>query len=262
LHILRDSWRRFGEVLPEMRRLQSAGLVWSGLVLAQIGCLLLGRAVARASPYGALLVQSTFLLCAGGFMYLGFWRQRGVYRERYASQAYRLLFFRFLLPFITAGSCAIVFPVLVEGARFLPPVLAYALAGYLLATMQLIEVRGTEIFWDIEWRAFVYNVFPERGRMVTAGIFHWLRHPVYSAGMRFTVALALLRNTLPAVLCAALLVTGLVIWGTIEERDLRQKDADYAAYRRRVSAFFVIPPLPFWRFLLTGRTQTIESPSP
>src|SRR5207244_4050514 len=123
----------------------------------------------------------------------------------------------------------------------LPPVIAYGVAAYLLATMQLLEVRGKEIFWDIEWRAFVYNVFPERGRVVTAGIFHWLRHPVYSAGMRLTIALALLRNNLPALLCAALLVAGLWIWEMIEERDLQQKDANYSMYRRSVPAFFVIP---------------------
>jgi len=76
---------------------------------------------ARASPFVALLVQSTFLLCAGGFMYLGFWRQRGAYRARYGAQAYRELFFRFLLPFMTAGSCAVVFPVpFVPRRRSLP----------------------------------------------------------------------------------------------------------------------------------------------
>jgi protein-S-isoprenylcysteine O-methyltransferase Ste14 len=165
------------------------------------------------------------------------------------------LFYRFLVPFFVGGGAAVYFPLLVDGQRFLPPVIAYGLAAYLLLSVQLIEARGKEIFWDIEWRPFVYNVFPERGRVVTGGIFHWLRHPVYSAAMRTAIALALLRNNLPALLCAVLVAGGVGIWGTIEESELAAKDSGYAAYRQRTAAFFVVRPARFWRFLLTGAEQ-------
>ncbi|HXQ24522.1 MAG TPA: methyltransferase [Candidatus Acidoferrales bacterium] len=250
--MLRDSWRRLGEVLPEMRRPWCAAVVWGSIAVATLGCLLLGRLAARAVPGGALLVQSALVLWAGTWMLPGFWRHRAAYRERYGTQAYRYLFFRFLAPFFAVGGAAIYFPLLVDGERLLPPAIAYGFAAYLLVTAQLMEVRGKEIFWDIEWRPFVYNVFPERGRTVTAGIFHWLRHPVYSAGIRFAIALALLRNNAPALLCAAVVAVGLAVWGRIEERELEQKDAGYATYRRRTPAFFVLRPLRFWRFLLTG----------
>lgn len=242
-------------MLPELRRPWCAAIVWGGVTLASGVCLLLGRMAAQAMPYGAPLVQSTFLLWAGAWMRLGFWQHRAAYRQRYAMLAYRHLFFRFLLQFFVGGVAAIYFPVLVDGQRLLPPVLAYGLAVYLLITTQLIEVRGIEIFWDIEWRAFVYSVFPERGRVVTSGIFHWLRHPVYSAGMRFTFALALLRNNFLALVCAALLAVGLWVWASVEERDLQKRDPGYATYRASVPAFFVRRPGRFWRFLLTGKNM-------
>jgi hypothetical protein len=202
--LLSDSWRRFTEVLPEMRQPWCAAAVWGGVTLAAVVCLLLGRTLASARR-AAPLVEAAFLLWAGAWMLAGFWSHRAAYRERYGVLAYQHLFFRFLLPFFVGGIAAIYFPVLVDGERFLPPVIADGVAAYLLVTMQLMEVRGREIFWDIEWRAFVYNVFPERGRVVTAGIFHWLRHPVYSAGIRLTLALALLRNNSRAISCATLL---------------------------------------------------------
>jgi protein-S-isoprenylcysteine O-methyltransferase Ste14 len=185
-------------------------------------------------------------------MYAGFWRHRGAYRERYGMQAYRQLFFRFLLPAVVGIGAALYFPVLVDGPPLLPPLIAYSLAVYLMISIQLIEVHSIALFWDFEWRSFVYSVFPERGRVVTAGIFHWLRHPVYSAAMRFTFALALVRNNWSAVLCAALVSMVLWCWAGVEERELEQKDAAYARYRKRVPAFFVVRLLSFWRYLLTG----------
>ncbi len=251
--LLRDGWRRFGEVVPEMRRPSCAALVWGGVALAAALCLLLGRAVASASPHTGPLVESAFVAWAGAWMLAGFWKHRAAYRERYGLLAYRHLFFRFLLPFFVGGMAALYFPLLVDGKRMLPPFIAYGLAVYLLVTMLLIEIRGKEIFWDTEWRAFVYNVFPERGRVATSGIFSWLRHPVYSAAIRLTFALALLRNNVPAVVCAGLVAVGLWFWGSMEERDLEHRDAAYAGYRRRVPAFFVSHPMRFWRFLLTGK---------
>lgn len=48
------------------------------------------------------------------------------------------------------GGAAVYSPLLVDGQRLLSPVIAYALAAYLLLSVQLMEARGKEIFWDIE----------------------------------------------------------------------------------------------------------------
>ena len=188
-------------------------------------------------------------------MFLGFWRHRAAYRARYGVLAYRQLFFRFVLPFAVVGAAAPVFPFLVGGPSLLPPALAYGTATYLLITMALLEARGREIFWDIEWRAFVYNVFPERGRVVTAGVFAYLRHPLYSAMIRFALAVALVRNNASALLCAVLVGMGVWLLSAVEERDLAQRHPEYAAYRAAVGAFFATNPVRFWRYLVTGQTD-------
>ena len=256
--ILRDSWARFTEVVPDMRRPWCAVLLWGGIAVGTALSILLGSIAARAASYGAVVVQAAFLLWAGGWMFLGFRRRRSAYRQRHGVLAYRQLFFRFLIPFLSVGGAAIYFPLVVGGPQLLQPAIAYGIAAYFLITAHLIERRGVEIFWDIEWRAFVYNVFPERGHVATSGIFAWLRHPVYSAAIRFAFGLALVRNNVSALLCAALVGLGVWVLGNAEERELQQRDQDYAAYRRSVPAFFVGRPVRFWRYLGTGRGDHIR----
>jgi len=235
--------------------------LWAGLVVGYIvlacGLFLVGGwLVAQRLSYGPLLVQSVFLLWGAVWLYGGFWRRRAAYRLKYDALAYRHLFFRFLLPGVIGGLAAFIFPVLVGGEQLLPPAMAYALITYLLASMIRIEVRGKEAFWNIDLRACVYNVFPEKGQLITSGIFNWLRHPIYSTFMRWTFGLALLRNNVSALLCAGLLAAGLWVCARVEESDLLKWHADYADYRRRVPAFFIVHPaqiMRFWRFLVTGR---------
>lgn len=238
-----------------MRRPWTAVLLWGGTTLGTAACLLFGATVAASCS--AVAVQTGFLLWAGAWMLLGFWRHRIGYRERYGSLAYRQLFFHFLIPFLVVGGAAVLFPLFIDGPPLFPRAIAYGLAAYCLVTVQLIERRGIEIFWDIEWRAFVYNVFPERGRVVTAGIFGWLRHPVYSAAIRSAVGCALVRNNRPALLCATLVGIGVWVLGTVEEHELTQRDPEYGAYRRTVPAFFARHPVRFWRYLLTARSDQV-----
>ncbi len=253
IQVARQSWARFGEFLPDIRRRWRVVLIASTTALATIAVLALGRVVAHTLPYGAVAAQGVFVLWAAGWFYLGFWRHRAMYRQRYANSAYRHLCLRFLLPALIGGGAALWYPILVSGDKLVPPMLAYGLAVYLLLTTRLMELRGIEIFWSWDVRAFVYSVFPERGPVFTSGIFGWLRHPVYSAGMRWVFALALLRDNAPALLCAALVSGGFGLMAQLEERELAERDAGYAAYRRHVPGFFVLRALPFWRFLLTGK---------
>lgn len=254
--LLRESWHRLGEFVPEMRRPWRVGLVF-GVALVVCGlCLAGGRIVARASPYRALLVQSGFVLWAALCLYVGFWRHRAGYRERYGTLAHRYLFLRFFVPGLVGLVAAVAFPVLVGGKRLLPPAIAYSLAAYLLITMQLIVERGKEVFCNLDLRAFVYSVFPERGQVLTSGIFLYLRHPIYSSAMRLTFGLALLRNNAVALLCSGLIAAGFWLWTKAEERDLITQHADYEDYHRLVPAFFVTRPVwlvRFWRFLVTGQ---------
>lgn len=254
--ILQESWQRFCEFVPEMRDRWFAGPVFGGLFVI-VGLFLWGGVMAaRALPYGGLLAQSGLVLWVGLWWYGGFWRQRAAYRERYGRGAYRQLCFRFFLPGLAGGIAALIFPAFISGRQLLPPVVAYSLAAYLLVTMELLGKRGRELFYNLDLRMFVYSVFPEEGRVIMSGVFAWLRHPIYSAFVRWVLALSLLRNNAQALLCAGVIATGLGLWAGVEERELVMRDAGYADYRRRVPGFFVLPPArlwEFWRFLVTGK---------
>ncbi len=247
-----ESWRRWVEFVPELRRPWCAVAVGAGVVLGVVFFLAAGHMAARALPFGALLAQAAFVLW-GGLWMSAFWRRRADYRRRYETLAYRELFFRFLLPAMVGGVAALCFPLLVGGERLLPSVVASGFSVYLLVTALLIELRGREVFWNIDLRGFVYSVFPERGQILTTGIFYRLRHPVYSTFVRFVFGEALIRNNLPAVMCAGVGAAGIWLLARAEERDLERREAGYASYRRQVPAFFVTPPLRFWRFLIAGR---------
>jgi len=249
-----ESWQRFGEYLPEMQRPWSAALVWGGFVVVQGVALSVALVITRSAPHGALLAQGLLIIWGAVWMYGGFWRHRVSYRQRYGMQAYRLLFVRFLFPALTVLAAAAIFPVFVPGPPLLPPIVAYGAAAYLLVTMELMALRGADLFWNVDVRAFVYSVYPERGRVITSGIFQWVRHPVYSAAVRMTIGLAALRNNLDAFLCAALIAVAAVAWAGVEERALEERDPQYADYRQRVAAFCVRTPIGFWRYLLTGRS--------
>ena len=255
LQIARESWRRLGEFMPAMRRTWLAMLVYVGLNVAAAVTLALGAVIARRVPHGAIVVQSALLSWAAGWFYVGFWRHRLAYRQRYAAQAYRHLCVRFLMPALVAGAAAACLPILVSGERLLPPALALGLAAYLLLTVCLLESRGREIFWSWDVRSFVYSVFPERAQVMTSGVFAWLRHPLYSAGVRWVFALALLRNNAPALICAAMIAVAFRCMGFLEERELAEHDSQYATYWRRIPAVFSPHPLRFWRFLLTGKND-------
>jgi len=253
--VARESWRRFGEFLPEMRRPSIATLVCAGAVLGCGGFLVAGTAVAGAVPGGPLLVQAAYGVWAAAFMLGGFWRLRPAYRERYGERAYGELAFRFLLPALTGGVAALFFPIFVSGERLLPRPLAWGIAAYLLATAQLLQRRGPEIFWSWDIRAFVYSVFPERARVLTSGVFGFVRHPVYSAMVRWALALGLIRNNSASVACGAMVVAGMWAWSRVEERDLEGSSPEYARYRRDVPALFSMRPLAFWRYLAAGRSD-------
>ena len=84
-----------------------------------------------------------------------------------------------------------------------------------------------------------FNIRPEPeegGRLVTAGPYRWIRHPLYSGTLlSLWAAPTMSRGHL---LLAAVLTLYLAIGYRFEERDLaRRHGASYLAYRARVPAF-------------------------
>ena len=82
-----------------------------------------------------------------------------------------------------------------------------------------------------------------RRPLVTDGLYHWVRHPLYSAGLVF---IWLIPHITINLLALNLGLTLYIFVGTyFEERKLLKVfGADYAAYQRRTPLFF-----PGWQLL-------------
>ncbi|MFO0910449.1 MAG: methyltransferase [Isosphaeraceae bacterium] len=250
-----ESWTRFTAFVPEMRRPGFAGF-WLTLVVATgMGLVLAGVELGQRLAWGALLWQA---ILVGGLVlgaYCGFWRHRQSYRARYGDEAYRRLFFRFVSPTAALIVASAWTPLAGTQGPRLPDALAWCLVVYLLATAALIAARGRELFWNLDLRAFVYSVFPDRGIWVASPLFDRLRHPIYSAAVRSILAVALLRNNVEAIACALLVCLAFRVWAAVEDAEMIERYPAYEDYRRAVPALAVVRPgrwAEFMWFLLLG----------
>jgi protein-S-isoprenylcysteine O-methyltransferase Ste14 len=111
--------------------------------------------------------------------------------------------------------------------------LLICVAGLLILFSAFAVIRG------------VIQIAPEPkagGHLVTAGIYHWLRHPIYTAMAVLIVGLFLRRPTAAVAATAVVVIVFLLIKARFEERLLNARYPDYAAYRSRT--WGVIPGLP------------------
>jgi protein-S-isoprenylcysteine O-methyltransferase Ste14 len=76
-----------------------------------------------------------------------------------------------------------------------------------------------------------------QGRLVTQGIYAWIRHPLYSAVGLFFMGFALQSGSGLGVAAALLLGLFLDAKSRFEERLLRARFPDYEAYARKVRRF-------------------------
>jgi protein-S-isoprenylcysteine O-methyltransferase Ste14 len=74
-------------------------------------------------------------------------------------------------------------------------------------------------------------------RLVTNGLFAWMRHPIYTALMLLAFGSSLERGHLMALILSACLTVLLEFKSRREESWLLEQFPDYAAYRSRVKKF-------------------------
>jgi protein-S-isoprenylcysteine O-methyltransferase Ste14 len=86
-------------------------------------------------------------------------------------------------------------------------------------------------------RSFHAAADPTAGKLITTGPYRYWRHPIYVAVIYFTWAGVLPQLSMQAFTCACLVTVGLIFRMMMEERLLREKYPEYAAYAERTKRF-------------------------
>ncbi len=87
------------------------------------------------------------------------------------------------------------------------------------------------------------NIVPslkKNHRLITSGIYRFIRHPMYSSVLLFCTGLLLSHPTLASGIVLAILLLDLVLKANLEERLLTQRFSEYSAYQQTSGKF-----LPF-----------------
>lgn len=100
-------------------------------------------------------------------------------------------------------------------------------------------------FIFLGWRAIHSQYWSKeagQGRLVTHGIYHYIRHPQYTGFMLITLGMLLDWVTLPLLIMWPILFYMYYRLARREEADMEQEfGAEYIAYKQRTSMFFPWP---------------------
>jgi protein-S-isoprenylcysteine O-methyltransferase Ste14 len=77
------------------------------------------------------------------------------------------------------------------------------------------------------------GLLPAQRKIVVRGAYRWVRHPIYTA-LFLTVMAGALRSYSPRNVILLAAAVALCVARTLMEEDFLRKDAEYAAYMKRV----------------------------
>lgn len=206
---------------------------------------------------GASLVSQALVLAVGLGFTAQFILRRARLRADWGDRAYAFGFRWILMPGLTLVAVAFAHVGQIEGDLILPQAVALIPLLYLLVTSLLLFFRSLMLV-GMDTLTMIYVMYPEQGRLVHSDIYDVLRHPIYSAGIRLCLALALWNGSVPAVAGALIVALAMSLWVRLfEEPELIERFGEgYRTYRASVPAFFNLYPRSWpvlWRFALLGR---------
>ncbi|ABS06002.1 methyltransferase family protein [Kineococcus radiotolerans] len=127
-----------------------------------------------------------------------------------------------------------VLPAPVEPARIARSV---GVAGLVLAVAGLMGTLAAQAAMGVSWRIGVDE--DERTKLITSGVFAWVRNPVFTAMVTAQLGVGLMVPTVLSLAAVALLVLAvqLQVRGTEEPYLLRTHGQHYASYAARTGRF-------------------------
>ena len=126
---------------------------------------------------------------------------------------------------------------------FVPGPLLFVSRGALRAGTIVCVVALLLLFVSIVTLRRVIQVAPapkEGGHLVEAGVYRWLRHPIYTAMAALLLGLWLRRPTVATAASAVIVIAFLIVKSRYEESLLRAAYPEYDAYRARTRGVLLI----------------------
>jgi protein-S-isoprenylcysteine O-methyltransferase Ste14 len=177
------------------------------------------------------LVHS-FLASLGFKARLRGWFGHGVERS------YRLFYNLFaILTFLPVLSLVQILPDREIYSVPLPWALLMVAVQILAIAMLLVGLWQTDVWTFLGFRQLLGEETTDPDRMVVSGLYRWVRHPLYTAGLLFIWFTPLMTSNLLALNLGLTLYV--VIGARLEERKLLAEfGPDYASYRQRTPMLF------------------------
>jgi protein-S-isoprenylcysteine O-methyltransferase Ste14 len=150
---------------------------------------------------------------------------------------------------IADGFMETAFPIIVAGIPVLISMTPYTLPRwapltspkhmyYYLVIMSLIVLGGLINLVGLLTLRRAFTIMTEARTLITRGIFHWVRHPLYSGHFIMFFGSLLMRFHWYTVVMYILFAAGQVIRAKREEHKLEGVFPEYAAYKDRTGMFF------------------------
>jgi protein-S-isoprenylcysteine O-methyltransferase Ste14 len=173
--------------------------------------------------YGALLSQLIAALICAAFSYAHI-KNVKKYQTKYGKLAYQYFFFHFIMPLCATWAACVFHPLLVGGSTLLPFWLAIIVGAFLLSIRVLtgwhIRLSGFDI---VGHGLSIYTVFPEKGGLVSSGIYSYIRHPISLGSLCAALGLAFFRNNLLAILTALIFLIPALTEARLEEKEMTER---------------------------------------
>ena len=158
-------------------------------------------------------------------------RLLGLVSDRWYRLSYNLLAILTLLPVLAL-------PVMLEDHQYYQvpaPWRFVMLGGQALAALTLlVGLWQTDIWSFLGLRQMLFGAQPKPPRLVVGGLYRWVRHPLYSAGLAFIWLMPVMTRNLLAFNLGITIYIVLGAW--LEEQKLLLEFGDaYRQYRRKTA---------------------------
>ena len=222
----------------------------------------------------AQIIISFLGTCPYRYMATSIEKIRDKYRKKYGKLAGQSLWFHYQSYTIPLLSSSMYFPILLYTYKDLTIPQIIQLPSHFITNSLLpfyiaiplgiivvilgILIRRPSGGFDADIDTYLYLMFPENGRLVSGGMYQYIRNPRYLSRGFMAVGLGIVANNILAIIVGFIHFLAFCSLILTEDKELiRRFGDDFKEYRKRVPALF--PKFGNWRkffrFIFVGEKQ-------